>query len=345
MSKKQTCKKKKENHGGHRSRRFLRGLWSRFFWYFLPLYLILCCVDYALPHQTQALRSWAQSRISEAGLSLDRETVTPEPAQTHSVQNESEQNQASDLEVHFLDVGQGLSVFVRSGEHTLLYDGGDRDTSSFVVAYLKQQQVESLDYVIASHYDADHISGLIGALHVFPADTIMGPDYVHESDTYSSLCQAVREQGKTLIHPAPGETYYLGDASFTVLAPLDEYEDSNNNSMVIRIADNGSSFLLTGDAEEASEKDICLQGGELSSDVLCAGHHGSSTATTDLFLSMVQPAYAIISAGKDNEYGHPHQETLQRLSAHGVQVLQTSELGTIVFSSDGNSLTWNAARQ
>lgn len=329
----------RKNKPSHRSRRFLKNLFGRFFWYLLPLYLIFCCVDYALPHQTQALRSWAESRISDAEFLLTGETSKSEP-----FSKGSENYDVSDFEVHFLDVGQGLSVFVRSGEQTLLYDGGDRDTSSFVVAYLKQQQVESLDYVIASHYDADHLNGLIGALHVFPAETIMGPDYPHESDTFDSFCQAVESQEKEVIHPSPGDCFPLGKGFFTVLAPEKEYEDSNNNSIVLRLVCGDTSFLLTGDAEAESEEDMCFSGMDLSSDVLCAGHHGSSTATTDLFLSVVQPAYGIISAGKNNEYGHPHSETLQRLKAHDAEVLQTSRLGTIVFSSDGNTLTWSSFR-
>ncbi len=240
-------------------------------------------------------------------------------------------------------MGQGLSVLVKSGEHALLYDGGDRETSSFVVSYLKRQEVETLDYLIASHYDADHISGLIGVLHTIPVETVIGPDYVHDSNTYTSFLNAVAAVGLAVTHPAVGSEYLLGASYFTVLSPSQITSDSNNNSVAIRLVNGQNSFVLTGDAETDSEEDMCDSGLDLYCDVLCPGHHGSSTSTSALFLAYTQPEFAVISVGAGNDYGHPHQETLQRLADAGVTVYRTDELGTIIARSDGETITWNVA--
>lgn len=251
---------------------------------------------------------------------------------------------SDDFEVHYLDVGQGLSVLVRSGDHALLYDGGDRNHSSFVVAYLKRQGITKLDYLIASHYDADHLSGLIGVLHTTEVNTVLGPDYEHTSKTYTSFQNAVSDAGKTVSHPTAGSDYPLGDAYFTVIGPVKSYTDSNNNSVAIRIVNGDNSFLLTGDAETQSEEDMCRSGLNLYSDVICPGHHGSSNATTSLLLAYTQPTWAVISVGAGNDYGHPHQATLQRLADAGVTVLRTDEHGTIVARSDGENITWEMER-
>ena len=251
---------------------------------------------------------------------------------------------STDFEVHYLDVGQGLSVLVRSGDHALLYDGGDRNHSSFVVAYLKRQGITKLDYLIASHYDADHLSGLIGVLHTTEVDTVLGPDYEHTSKTYTSFQSAVTDAGKTVYHPTAGSDYQLGDAYFTVVGPIKSYTDSNNNSIAIRIVNGDNSFLLTGDVETQSEEDMCRSGLNLYSDVICPGHHGSSNATTSLLLAYTQPTWAVISVGAGNDYGHPHQATLQRLADAGVTVLRTDEHGTIVARSDGKDISWSMER-
>lgn len=253
-------------------------------------------------------------------------------------------NGSGDFEVHYLDVGQGLSVLVRSGEHALLYDGGDRNHSSFVVAYLKQLGITKLDYLIASHYDSDHLSGLIGVLRTMEVETVMGPDYVHTSKTYTSFQNAVADSGKTVIHPSAGSDYLLGNAYFTVVGPVKTYQDSNNNSIAIHIVNGENSFLLTGDAETQSEEDMCSSGLNLYSDVICPGHHGSSNATTNLLLAYTQPTWAVISVGAGNDYGHPHKETLQRLADAGVKVLRTDEHGTIIARSDGKEITWSMER-
>lgn len=297
-----------------------------------------------LPVQMQAPLRSTSDQIQDIWLDVQSQahTLLTRAGIHPASQNPASGSGSRNFQVHFLDVGEGLSVLVRSGEHTLLYDGGDRGASSFVVSYLQNQGITKLDYVVASHYDADHLNGLIGALHAFSVDTVLGPDYVHSSATYHSFLRALEEKNLAVIHPAVGDIYSLGDASFTILAPERITDEPNNNSIAIRLVNGQNSFLLSGDAQSESEDDMCRSGLTLHSDVICPGHHGSGDATSKQFLDYTQPSWAVISVGADNDYGHPHQETLRRLSDAGVTVLRTDELGTIVFLSDGTDITWYA---
>lgn len=291
------------------------------------LFFLICIFIYLFPDQTRNVIGRLEAEFPEIRqLSALLEPKAEMPAVS------------GNTEVHFLDVGEGLSILVKSDGRAMLYDGGDRDTSSFVVSYLRRQGIETLDYVIASHYDADHLSGLIGALYAFDVRQVLGPDYVHDSDTYQSFLTAVGAQGLTVTHPSAGDVYALGNASFTVLAPAQPASEPNDNSIVIRLVNGGTSFLFPGDAEQASENEMCRSGYLLKSDVLCPGHHGSASSTGYEFLMRVRPQYAVISAGAGNEYGHPHRETLDLLAAAGVTVYRTDQSGTVVMYSDGSRI-------
>ena len=254
--------------------------------------------------------------------------------------NDLELPDGSSLEMNFLDVGQGLSVLINADGHFMLYDGGDRTASSFVVAYLKDKGVTDLDYLVASHYDADHINGLVGALNVFNTAQILGPDYETETKIYGSFINKVKELEKEINHPTPGERYPLGGGYFEILAPLsDRYDDVNNYSIAIRLVYGDTSFLIMGDAEKESEEEMTDRWPDLSADVLCVGHHGSPTSTSEELLDRVNPSIAVISCGRDNSYGHPGKAVLERLEERDIPVLRTDESGTITITSDGTGLT------
>ena len=247
-----------------------------------------------------------------------------------------------ELKVHFLDVGQGLSVLIQSEGQTLIYDGGDRKTSSFVVSYLKEQQVESIDYLVSSHYDSDHMAGLIGCLKAFDVKNVISSDYVHDSQLYTSFVNAVKDKGLQMQHPSVGTTFQFGSASFEILAPSSiNPSDSNNNSVAIKVTNGNNSIVLTGDAESPSEAAMCSTGIDLSCDVLVLGHHGSATATSWDFLQATIPEYAVVSCGTDNQYGHPDKDTMDKLQSMGIQVYRTDKQGTITVTSDGTNLTWS----
>ena len=242
-----------------------------------------------------------------------------------------------------LDVGQGLSVFIQSDGQTMLYDGGDRDASSFVVRYLENQELEHLDCVVVSHYDADHLSGIVGVLNRFPVRQVLAPDYEASSSIFKSYENARKQPGITPVHPAVGDAVSLGQASFTVLGPSSIVSDSNNNnSLAIRITYGNTSFLLTGDAEHEEEEDICESWGRfLLSDVYVAGHHGSGSSSSWKLLENAIPKYAVISCGKGNSYGHPHDTVMERFEAMEIPVYRTDIQGSVSVASDGQRLIWS----
>ncbi len=251
---------------------------------------------------------------------------------------------AAQTDIHVLDVGQGLSVLVESQGHYMLYDGGDRTKSSYVVSYLQGQGISSLDYVIASHYDSDHLNGVVGALNVFPAGQVFSPDYTADTRVYNSFQSILKSKKLKKNQPAVGNQYHLGDATFQILSPSGtDYSDVNNYSIAIRIQDGDTSFLITGDAEAESESEICRTGLELDSDVYVMGHHGSDSSTTWELLQKVNPEYAILSCGAGNSYGHPHAESMEKLQTMDIQLLRTDKQGTIIASTDGSSITWNVS--
>ena len=253
----------------------------------------------------------------------------------------NQEEESSPLSVHFLDVGQGNAILAESNGHYMLIDGGDREYSSFVVSYLKKQGVKELDYVIPSHYDADHINGIVGVLNTIDVKKILSPDYETDTNIYKSYLSAIEKNGYQKHHPTLGETYTLGDASFTIVAPINyDYSDSNNNSIGVKLTFGSNSFLILGDAEIESEQDMLGTREDLSADVYLASHHGSDSSSSTPLLKAIDPAYGVISVG-ENSYGHPAKETLHRLKDRNIKLFRTDIQGTIIAVSDGKTITWN----
>lgn len=249
---------------------------------------------------------------------------------------------SSGLEVHFLDVGQGDCTLIRSGEHAMLIDAGNNNKGTQVQAYLQSKGITKLDYMIGTHPDADHVGGLDVIIYKFENDEILLPDVSKDTRTYEEVIEAAQARSNRIHHPKAGEQYTLGEASFTIVAPNGSgYESTNDYSIGIRLEHGENSFLFVGDAEEKSEREMIESGLELQSDVYKVSHHGSRTGTTEEFLKAVAPKYAVISAGEGNSYGHPHAEVLNRLRSGGIETFRTDEQGTIVASSDGQTITWN----
>ena len=163
--------------------------------------------------------------------------------------------------------------------------------------------------------------------------------YTTEINQYKQVVEAADEVGAELCVPDFGAEYRLGEAVFTFIGPVEEYSDTNNNSLVLRLTYGDKSFLFTGDMEREAENDLLDSGVKLSSDVLKVGHHGSSTSTSYRFLYEVSPEIAVISCGEDNSYGHPHEEVLSRLSDADVTVYRTDLDGSVVLFCDGMKVT------
>lgn len=244
------------------------------------------------------------------------------------------------MAVHFLDVGQGLSILVQSGGQNLLYDGGDQSHADQVVSYLQNQNIQTIDYMISSHYDEDHVGGLIKCMNNFSVSNLFGADYIHDSDLYNTFMNTATSNAITVQYPSVGSTFDFGTGSFTILAPNGISQDSNENSVVIKLQNGSNSFIFTGDAEETSEQDMISTGMNLDCDVLSVGHHGSASSTTWDFLEATSPSYAVISCGAGNQYNHPSAETMGRLSDMGIPVFRTDKQGTVIAISDGTTINW-----
>ena len=245
------------------------------------------------------------------------------------------------MAVHFIDVGQGLAILVQSGGENLLYDGGNRSHADEVVQYLKNQQVETINYMISSHYDEDHLGGLVKCLDNFEVDHVLGSDYVHTSDLFNTFMNTATAHAIIVEYPSVGDTYEFGTGSFTVMAPDGISQNSNDNSVVIRLVNGNNSFMFMGDAEEMSEQDMISTGMNLDCDVLSLGHHGSASSTSWDLLEAASPSWAVISCGLNNSYGHPAAETMGKLSDMDIPVFRTDDQGTVIALSDGNTISWN----
>ena len=245
------------------------------------------------------------------------------------------------MAVHFIDVGQGLAILVQSGGENLLYDGGNRSHADEVVQYLKNQQVETINYMISSHYDEDHLGGLVKCLDNFEVDHVLGSDYVHTSDLFNTFMNTATAHAIIVEYPSVGDTYEFGTGSFTVMAPDGISQNSNDNSVVIRLVNGNNSFMFMGDAEETSEQDMISTGMNLDCDVLSLGHHGSASSTSWDLLEAASPSWAVISCGLNNSYGHPAAETMGKLSDMDIPVFRTDDQGTVIALSDGNTISWN----
>ena len=242
------------------------------------------------------------------------------------------------FEVRMLDVGQGECLLILSDGAALLYDGGGRSYSSYVVSYLRRHGIDHLDYMVVSHYDEDHINGLVGVLNTTEVETVLSPRYRVESKIYDAYRKMLKRNGAKTVHPVPGDTYTLGGADILVVGPKSyRYEDENDRSVCIRVSYGSFSCIITGDAERTAEADMCASGLELDSDLYVVGHHGSSSSSTPAFVRAVSPDYAFLCVGTANPYGHPTAQTLTTLRDNRVQIFRTDMQGEVTACSDGDS--------
>lgn len=251
--------------------------------------------------------------------------------------------EASRMEVHFIDVGQGDATLIKCEDDAMLIDTGEASEEETLKDYLHNQGIEKLDYLVLTHPDSDHIGGAAAVIEEFAIDTVFLSDFEKDNQTYRSLIQALDNQQLARSTPEVGSSFMIGSVRVTVLAPNREYADPNNASVALKVENGNNSFLFTGDAEEEAEADILANGLSVKADVYKAGHHGSRTASSAAFLDAVAPAFAVISCGEDNSYGHPHAEPMNAFRARGMKVYRTDEQGSIIAFSDGSEITWNCA--
>jgi len=247
------------------------------------------------------------------------------------------------LEVHFIDVGQADSILVRSENANMLIDTGDLDDecTSKIIGYLDGFGISKLDYLVLTHPDADHIGGAPEIINEFNVVKCIMPDFSKDTQIFTNTLSALDEKDVEVIEAVPNYEFTVGEAECRILAPLEEYKDANDMSAVIQLYFGSKSILFTGDAEAESEADMVKKytSEDLKADVLKVGHHGSSTSTTQAFIDLVNPEYAVISCGKDNKYGHPHDEIIDLLEKNKITYYRTDISGTVILKTDGKTIT------
>lgn len=246
------------------------------------------------------------------------------------------------LSVHFIDVGQADCALIECDNCFALIDGGNTLDGPTVVKYLQQQGVQRLHLVVGTHPHEDHIGGLPDVLEAFPADNIWSSYLPYRNANVYAFTEAAEAQGRQLQYPEPGFTFRLGSANITVLGPVHtNYEDVNNQSLVLMVEYQRIRFLFTGDMERDAEIDLLDSGADVKADVLKVGHHGSYSSTSYRFLREVAPTYAVISVGAANDYGHPHDEPMSRLRDAKVTIYRTDKMYTVVAVTDGEQIQFS----
>lgn len=241
-----------------------------------------------------------------------------------------------EMSVHFIDVGQGDSIFIQSPNgKTMLIDGGVKGAGKEIVAYLRSLGISKLDYVVATHPDADHIGGLIAVLNSISIKNFVDSGKAHTSQTFEEMLTLIQAKNIPYAVPQIGELIPFDEVlKVEVLAADETASDNNEASIVLRIAYNDISFLLTGDMGISGEKELMARE-DVQATILKAGHHGSNTSSSQSFIDAVSPQATILSYGQSNKYGHPHVEVIDALQRVGSDIYGTAESGTIVVKTDG----------
>lgn len=242
------------------------------------------------------------------------------------------------LSIHIIDVGQGDSILIKTPQNkNILVDGGTEDSQYIIKSYLKKQGIKSLDTIISTHPDSDHIGSLDYIIQNFDVDKIYMPKVSTNTTSYKNLTSACNKKKLKLEYLFKDDFLDIEDnITLQVLSPSYIQDENNLNSIVFNLNFKNKSFLFTGDCESPNEKDI-IDSYELDDiDFVKIGHHGSNSSTSMDFLNEITPDIAAISCGYKNQYGHPHKQTIENLNSMNVLTYRTDLLGDIVFYSDGN---------
>lgn len=245
--------------------------------------------------------------------------------------------------VYFVDVGQGHCTVIQSGDEGIIIDSGEREYAQTVLDFLDTHGIEKVRAIIATHPHSDHIGSMATVISQTKPDEIYEPyikdEYLPTNTTYFKYLTAVDENNVSAHFVKKITEFSLGEAKITLVPPVNQIDDLNNMSLFVKIVCGKVSFLIAGDAEKREMKDVLAanKNFDFSADFYLMAHHGSSTSTYEPFLDKVNFTAAIISCGKDNEYGHPHREAMSYLKKYSINCYRTDELGTISVITDTES--------
>lgn len=250
------------------------------------------------------------------------------------------QTSGATLGVLVIDVGQADSILVTmSTGETMLIDAGESSSTDAIFEELNERSISQIDILVATHPHSDHIGGMADVIAHYDIGMVYMPDMKSDSKTYKNLIAIINEKNIPVTKAYAGESFSLGAAQCEIVSPgKDDDFGANNESVTVYLNYLDTECLFSGDMEKKAEKVMLDAGYMIDSDILKVSHHGSSTGTSEAFLDAVSPEYAVISCGKGNSYGHPHEQTLDLLADYGLTPYRTDLSGDILFTSDGHTI-------
>jgi competence protein ComEC len=270
------------------------------------------------------------------------------PIETNTDTDTGDKNENYDLKIHFIDVGQADSILIQLPNHeTILIDAGNNNDADLVVNYIRSQNITKIDYVIGTHPHEDHIGGMDAVIDTFEIGEIYMPAKTSNTQTFLSVLESIEAKDLSITEAKTGVNVFNTTVNQLVLKALiiapvkTNYHEINDHSAVLKLTYGETSYIFTGDSEEASEHDLVESGINIQADVLKVGHHGSITSSSQEFLDAVNPSIAVISVGLNNSYKHPGQATVDKLEALNAAIYRTDEDGTIIITSNGSKIKVN----
>lgn len=310
---------------------------KRFLAIFAMLFVLVACDEFITETTTNddSTTNTEQGEDKSAS-SKDKENESSPAKQT------TKQLDLDGLTVHFIDVGQGDATLFTYDDKVILLDAGDW-TDTKALDYLQQQNIEQIDLAIMTHPHSDHIGQIADIIKQIDVKEVWMSGDEHTSKTYEHALQAVLDHDVEYREPRSGDVETIGDLQLEVLHPKSLNGELNEDSISVRISYGDMHFVFTGDAYQTNEAEMMQRHSNLEAQILHLGHHGSNTSSSQAFLDAVNPDVAIYSAGKDNMYGHPHREVVERVTSSDITLLGTDDDGTIIVKTDGKTYTVEAA--
>lgn len=259
------------------------------------------------------------------------ETVQNEYNHKTEVEVSDTTNVSSELEIYFFDVGQADAILVSNNGEYMLIDAGNNKDGKLLVEELKSLGVTTIDYLVGTHPHEDHIGGFDDVILAFDIENIYMPKRQATSKTFEDVLDAISTKKLKVTTPKVASVFYVGEAACEILSVESDAEDTNDSSIVIEMTFGTNKYLFTGDITETIESGVEWE----DIDVLKVAHHGSRYSSSKEFLEETAPEFIVISCGKGNDYGHPHNEALNRLQNTGAEIYRTDKNGTIYLQSDG----------